>query len=96
MNVEKTFQILEQECNVFIVKRRVLKANRYSMIVSLTVLLRRLGFVRNVLDYVPESVLTIETICFRIIPISLNLTYGLSSPLKPVHTCTGFVNEEEF
>lgn len=66
------------------------------MIVSLTVLLRRLGFVRNVLEYVPESVLTTKIICFKTIPIFLNLTYGLSSPLEPVHTYTGLVNEKEF
>lgn len=65
---------MEQECNVLIVKRRVLKGSRYSMIVPLTVLLRRLGFVRNMLEYVPESILTTETICFKTIPISLNLT----------------------
>lgn len=71
MNVEKAFQILEQGCNVLIVKRRILKGSRYSMIVSLTVLLRRLGFVRNVWKCVPESVLTTKTICFKTIPISL-------------------------
>lgn len=86
---------MEHECNVLIVKRRVLQG-RYSMIVSLTVLLRRLGFVKNVLEYVPESVLITKTICFKTIPTSLNLTYGLSSPLKPVHTYTGLVNEKEF
>lgn len=86
---------MEHEYNVLIVKRRVLQG-RYSMVVSLTVLLRRLDFVKNVLEYVPESVLTTKTICFKTIPTSLNLTYGLSSPLKPVHTYTGLINEKEF
>lgn len=85
---------MEHESNVLIVKRRVLQG-RYSMIVSLIILLRRLGFVKNLLEYVLESVLTTNTICFKTIPTSLNLTYGLSSLLKLVHTCTGLANEKD-
>lgn len=87
---------MEQGYNVLIVKRRVLKGSRYFIIVSLTVLLRRLGFVRNMLEYVPEYVLTTKAICSKTIPMSLNLTYGLSSPLKPVYTYCGLSMNKYF
>lgn len=66
------------------------------MIVSLRVLQRRFGFVKNALEYIPESVSSMKTICFKTILVSLNLTYSLSSPLKPVYAYTALFKEKEF
>lgn len=90
--MEKAFQILEHECNLLLLNRRVLEGG-YSVIVSLTVLLR-FGFVKNVFEYVPESVSSTKTICFQTIPLSVNLSCGLPSPFKLVPTHTGLFKEK--
>lgn len=83
---------MEHGCNLLL-SRRVLQG-RHSVIVSLTILLRRFGFVKNVFEYVPESVSSTKTIRFKTIPLSHNLTYGLPSPFKPVPIHTGLFKEK--